>query len=72
MGPYQHDLVLDLRVGAGNLSIDIMHLLVVGELVDQFKLHLDLLSTLDETAHTAMILDGHHDLRCRFGIADLI
>ena len=68
----KHDLVLELGVGTGNLGDNVVDALVVGEGVLDVELHLYLLALGDHTSHTAVILDGEHNLANRLGVTHLI
>ena len=72
MSTDKHDLVLELGVGAGDLGDDVVDALVVGEGVLDIELHLYLLTLGNHTSHTAVVLDGEHNLADRLGITHLI
>ncbi len=62
VGAYKYNLVLELGIGSGNFGIYIMDFPVVCKAVEEFQLHFDLLSVLDETDYAAVILEGHCNL----------
>ena len=68
----QDDLVLEFRIGTGNLSIDIVYFAIVRKPVDEFQLHFNLVSFLEQADHAAMVFDRHVDLGNGLGISCLV
>ena len=68
----QHNLILELGISSGNLSDYVVDALVIGKYILDIKLHLNLLASGNHTSHTAVILNGEHNLANRLGIAHLI